>query len=84
MKTKRKKQVEPLKVLKPDNQQSSIKNFISKNKPNPEIVNELEKIWKSEEKINGNIMFYKGYKKYMILQTIKQYKPLEIISKMVT
>ena len=57
MKTKIKKQIEALKVLEPDNQQSSIKNFISKNKRNPEIVNELEKIWKSEEKINGNIMF---------------------------
>ena len=58
----KKKQIEALKVLKSDVQQLSIKDFISKNKPNPEIVNELERIGKVEEKIDRNKIFYKRYK----------------------
>ena len=49
-------------MLKSDVQQLSIKDFISKNKPNPEIVNELERIGKVEEKIDRNKIFYKRYK----------------------
>ena len=49
----------------------SIKGFIPEDKQNPEILNELKRIGKAEEKTDRNKMFYKGYKKYMILQKTK-------------
>ena len=41
---------------------SSIKNFISERKLNPEIMNEAGNIREQEQKIGITNMFYKGYK----------------------
>ena len=53
------KQIGSLNVLKSDNQQSLIKD--SKNKLNPEILNNLKRIEEVEGNIGRNKMFYKGY-----------------------
>ena len=61
MKIKGKKQVETLKVLKPDTQQLSIKDFVFESKQNPEIVNELKRIGETEQNVDRNKLFCKGF-----------------------
>ena len=59
------KQVNVLKSLESsDKQLPSIKDFISKERPNPEIVDEIERIEEEEEerKANRSKMVYKGSK----------------------
>ena len=63
------KQIQALKALNlADEEELSIKNVIPKNKLNPEFVNELKRIEKMEEQNDRNKMFYKGYRKHMILR----------------
>ena len=61
MKIKGKKQVETLKVLKPDTQQLSIKDFVFESKQNPEIVNELKRIGETEQNVDRNKLFCKRF-----------------------
>ena len=55
------KQVDALKSLKPsDKQLPSIRDFISKEKLNSEIVNEIERIEEEERKVDRSKMVYKA------------------------
>ena len=66
-----KKQVDALKSLESsDKQLPSIKDFISKERLNLEIMNEIERI--EEKKADRSKMVYKGYNN-MILENLKQY-----------
>ena len=58
-----KKQIDNLKALKPNTRELSIKDLISENKLNPEIVNELKRNEEMDENIYRTKMFCKGYKK---------------------
>ena len=59
-----KKQVAALKSLESfDKQLPSIKDFISKERLNPEIIVEIERIEKEGKKTERNKMVYKGYNK---------------------
>ena len=74
MKIKEKKQVDALESLKTsDKELASIKDFIPKEKLNPEIVNEIRRIEEEEKKVDRNKMVYKQLKKSMILENLKQY-----------
>ena len=56
-----KKQVDALESLKPsDKQFSSIRDFISKERLNSEIVNEIERIEEEERKVERSKMVYKA------------------------
>ena len=58
------KQIQVLKILNFANEEElSNKSFIPNNQLNPEIVNELKRFEKVEEKLIGKKMFYKGYRK---------------------
>ena len=58
------KQVVTLKALEPSNKQlPSIKDFISKEKLNPEFMNKLERIEEEEKKADRSEIIYKGYNK---------------------
>ena len=58
------KQVDALLSLKcSDKQLPSIKDFISKERLNPEIIDEIEEIEEQEKKVDGSKMVYKGYNK---------------------
>ena len=46
-----------------DKQLPSIKDFISKERLNPEIIDEIEEIEEQEKKVDGSKMVYKGYNK---------------------
>ena len=60
----RQKQVDALKFLEfSDKQLLLIKDFISKEKVNPEINNEIERIEEEEKKADRSKMVYKGYNK---------------------
>ena len=60
----RKKQVDALESLKPsDKKLPSIKDFISKENQNPEIINEIKRIEEQEKKVNRNKMVYKATNK---------------------
>ena len=50
-----------MKVLKPDTQQLSIKDFVFERKQNPEIVNELKRIGETEQNVDRNKLFCKGF-----------------------
>ena len=70
----REKQINALKFLESfDKQLSSIKDSISKERLNPEIVDEVEKIEEEEKKADRAKMVYEGSNKTMILQDLKQY-----------
>ena len=78
------KQAHALKSLgSSDKQLPSTKDFISKQRLNPEIANEIEKNEEEERKADRNKMFYEGSNKPMILENLKQYvflvRKLEII-----
>ena len=51
----------------------SIKDFISKERLNPEIIDEIEKIEEEEKKVDRSKMFTKDIIKPMILENLKQY-----------
>ena len=71
-----KKQVDALKSLKPsDKELTPIKDFIPKEKLNPEIINEIKRIEEDEKKVNRNKM-EKQLIKLKILENLKQYVPL--------
>ena len=58
------KQVDALKFLEFSNMQlPSIKDFMSKERLNPKIVNEIEKIEEGERKADGSKMVYEGSNK---------------------
>ena len=59
-----KKQVDALESLRPsDKKLPSIKEFISKENQNPEIINEIKRIEEQERKVNRNKMVYKATNK---------------------
>ena len=59
-----KKQVDALESLRPsDKKLPSIKEFISKENQNPEIINEIKRIEEQEKKVNRNKMVYKATNK---------------------
>ena len=59
-----KKQVDALESLKSsDKKLPSIKDFISKENQNPEIINEIKRIEEQEKKANRNKMVYKSTNK---------------------
>ena len=58
----RKKQVEALKVLKPDTQQLSVKNKIPDDQLSEEVKNEIEETKEIENMVNRETLFYKGKK----------------------
>ena len=69
-----KKQVDTLKFLESfDKQLPSIKDFVSKERLNTEIINELEKIEKEEKKLIEVKCITKDIVKHMILENLKQY-----------
>ena len=70
------KQVVALESLKnSDKKLTPIKDFISTENLNPEIINEIKRIEEIEKKVDRNRMVYKGTNKIklMILEIIKQY-----------
>ena len=59
-----KKQVDALESLKPsDKELTPIKDFIPKEKLNPEIINEIKRIEEEEKKVNRNKTVYKATNK---------------------
>ena len=59
-----KKQIDALESLKPsDKKLPSIKDFMSKENQNPEIINKIERIEEEEKKVNRNKMVYKATNK---------------------
>ena len=67
------KQVNALKSLEPsDKQLPSIKDFISKERPNTEIVDEIE-LKRKKERLIEIKWFIKDLMKPMILENLKQY-----------
>ena len=59
-----KKQVDALKSLKfSDEELPSIKDFIPKEKQNPEIINEIKRTEEQKKKVNRNKMVYKSTNK---------------------
>ena len=68
------KQVDALLSLKcSDKQLPSIKDFISKERLNPEIIDEIEEIEEQEKKLMEVKWFTKDIIKPMILENLKQY-----------
>ena len=69
------KQVNAFKSLESSNKQlPSIKEFISKEKLNPEIANEIEKVEEEERKADRSNMVYEGSNKtydFRIFKTIR-------------
>ena len=66
-----KKQVDALKSLESsDKQLPSIKDFTSKERLNPEIINEIKGI-EEEKKADRSKMLYKGYNKTYALRKFK-------------
>ena len=65
-----KKQLDALESLKPSDKK--IKDFISIENQNPEIITEIKKIEEEVKKVDRNKMVYKTTKKSMILETLKQ------------
>ena len=70
-----KKQVDALESLKPfDKQLPSVKDFISKERLNPETVNEIERIEEEERKVSRSKMIYKasnetyGFRKFKTIR----------------
>ena len=69
-----KKQVDALESLKPsDEQLPSIRDFISKERLNSEIVNEIERIEEEERKVERSKMVYKASNETYNFRKFKQY-----------
>ena len=88
LKKQEKKQIDALKSLQSSVKQlPAIKDFISKEGLNPEIIYEIEKKLKKKEKkaqADRSKMVYKGYIiKPMILENLKQYMFLVMILKII-
>ena len=76
----RKNQVNALKSLESSYKQlPSIKDFMSKEWLNPEIINELERIEGEEKKLTEVKCVTKDIIKYIILEKLKQYMLLGMI-----
>ena len=69
---KRQKQDDALKSLESsDKQVPSLKDFISTQRLNPEIIDESERIEEEEKKVDRSKMVYKGYNKTYDFRTFK-------------
>ena len=84
LKTKQQKQVDVLKSLESSEKQlPAIKDFISKERLNPEFMSELERSEEEEKKLIEVIWYIKDMIKRTIFETLKEYMLLVMILKLI-
>ena len=84
LKTKEQKQVDVLKSLESSEKQlPAIKDFISKERLNPEFMSELERSEDEEKKLIEVIWYIKDMIKRTIFETLKEYMLLVMILKLI-